>query len=257
MAWWTIPAIVTGASALLGYKSSKDANKTQRAAINAQQTAEQQKMAVIRENMDLADQMLKGGGNYGVGAETQANQWTSDYLNWLRTAPDTTYNAQRGQMEGNIRSSMEQAARMMGQRGLTGGVANNLMAGIGMQRASLLGNMEAGRNDRRGQNLAAGSQLTQSLMDRALNLRSAATGTAMNFHSQIPMMMAGQAQQQQQNAGAWGGLTGSLLNAMMTYQPPTSNAMMASNNAMAGNAAAQAMGAASGNPFTSFLIPGR
>ena len=67
----------------------------------------------------------------------------------------------------------------------------------------------------------------------------------------------GQAAQQQQNAGAWGGLTGSLLNAMMAYQPPTSNAMMATNNSMANNAAAAAIGAASGNPFTSFLIPGR
>ena len=257
MAWWTIPAIVTGASALLGYKSSKDANKTQQAAINAQQSAEQQKMAVIRENMDLADQMLNGGGSYGNGAASQANQWTTDYLNWLKSSPDTTYNSQRGQMEGNIRSSMEQAARMMGQRGLTGGVANNLMSGIGMQRAGILSNLEGQRNDRRGQNLAAGSQITQTLMDRALNLRSAATGTAMNFNSQIPMLMQNQAAQQQQNAGAWGGLTGSLLNAMMTYQPPTSNAMMATNNTMANNAAAQAMGAASGNPFTSFLIPGR
>ena len=257
MAWWTIPAIVTGASALLGYKSSKDANKTQKAAINAQQSAEQQKMAVIRENMDLADQMLKGGGNYGTGAESQANQWTSDYLNWLKTAPDTTYNAQRGQMEGNIRSSMEQAARIMGKRGLTGGVANSMMQGIGMQRAGLLGSLEAQRNDRRGQNLAAGSQLTQTLLDRALNLRSAATATAMNFNSQIPMLMQGQAAQQNQTAGAWGGLTSALLNGMMTYQPPTSNAMMATNNSMANNGAAAAIGAASGNPFTSFLIPGR
>jgi hypothetical protein len=245
MAWWTIPAIVTGASALLGYKSSKDANKTQQAAINAQQSAEQQKMAVIRENMDLADQMLKGGGNYGTGAESQANQWTSDYLNWLKTAPDTTYNAQRGQMEGNIRSSMEQAARIMGKRGLTGGVANSMMQGIGMQRAGLLGSLEAQRNDRRGQNLAAGSQLTQTLLDRALNLRSAATGTAMNFNSQIPMLMQGQAAQQNQTAGAWGGLTSALL-----------NGMMATNNSMANNAAAAA-GKSSGNPFTSFLIPGR
>jgi hypothetical protein len=214
---WLLPA-ATLISGYLGYKSSKDANKTQQAAINAQQTAEQQKMSLINDNISIADEMLKGGGNFGPGAEKRSEQWTSDYLSWLKSSPDVTYNAQRGQMEGNIRASMEQAARAMGQRGLTGGVSASNMAGLGMQRAGMLAEMEAGRYARQGQNLATGQALTSTMLNNALNMRSGATGNALNFQSQIPNMMAQRAQGQAAQGQAFEGLAGSLIGTMMNQQ---------------------------------------
>ena len=217
---WFLP-VATLVSGVLGYKASKDANKTQQNAINAQQSAEAAKQAQINEQLSLADRMLYGGGNVGqtmTGAVPQAETWTQDYLNWLRTAPDITYNAQRGQMESNIRSSMEQAARISGMRGLTGGVAAAPMAGLGMQRAGLLASLEGQRQDRRGANLAAGTQLTQGLVDRALNVRSGALGTALNQQTQIPQMMQGVAAGQANQAAAYGNLTGTLLNTMFSQQ---------------------------------------
>lgn len=226
MAWWAIPAIVTGASALLGYKSSKDANKTQQAAINAQQAAEAQKQALAQSNMTLADELLYGVGYVpGKGVDSKPGQggamelskdWTTKYLDWLKNSPDITYNAQRGALEGNIRDSMEQAAQSLGRRGLnTGnvrsGAADNTLGNIAMSRAGLLSQLLGERYDRQGQRLSQGTQLTQSLMDRALNLRSAATGTAMNQQTMIPQMMMNQAAGQAQQAGAYGQLTGTLL----------------------------------------------
>ena len=150
------------------------------------------------------------------GALQQAQSWTDNYLSWLQNSPDITYNAQRGRMEGDIRASMEAAARSLGRRGLASGdvqsgVAGRDMADISMARAGMMGQMEAGRHDRRGERLGMGTQLTQGLVDRALNLRSAAMGTAMNQQTAIPGMLMGQAQQHSGQAGGWGQLTGAAL----------------------------------------------
>lgn len=218
-------AILGVGSALLGYNASKKQAKAQNQAVAAQQASEAQKAQLANQQMALADQLLHGQGyvpGQGVdarpgqgGAMELSQDWTKKYLNWLQNSPDITYNAQRGAMEGNIRESMAMAARSLGQRGLStqnvqSGAALKTMGGIGMQRAGLLASLEAGRHDRIGERMGMGAQFTQSLMDRALNLRSAATGTALNQQTMVPQMMANQAAQYGQQAGAWGSLAGQL-----------------------------------------------
>jgi len=233
-------AIVSG---LAGMWSSNKASKAQKQAIQAQQAAEAQKAAYINQQLSLADQMLHGQGyvpGQGVdarpghgGAMELSKSWTDKYLNWLQNSPDITYNAQRGAMEGNIRDSMAAAASALGQRGLStqnvqSGAALKTMGGIGMQRAGLLSSMEAGRHDRMGERLGMGTQLTQGLMDRALNVRSAALGQALGQQTMVPQMQQGIASQYGQLAQGFGNLTGGLIQSYMNQpqvQAPTTVAM--------------------------------
>lgn len=226
----------------LGYKASKDASKAQDRATSSQQAWEAANAARAQEQIDLADKLLygeyipptgepgqgveSGPGQRAGGAMEQAEDWTSNYLDWLQNSSDVIYNAQRGRMEGDIRDSMSQAARMLGRRGLStsavqSGAANRTMGDIGMARTGLLSQLEAGRFDRQGSNLAMGTQLTQGLMDRALNMRSAATGQAMNQQTMIPGMHMQQAGQHAARAGAYGNLTGGMLDYYMQSKQPS------------------------------------
>ena len=235
MAAWLLPA-ATLVSGLLGYKSSKDASKAQNKAIAAQQASEAQKAALANEQIALADRMLYGQGyvpGQGVdsrpgqgGAMDLSQEWTNNYLNWLKTSPDITYNAQRGAMEGNIRDSMAAAASALGRRGLStanvqSGAALRTMGSLGMARTGLLANLEAGRQDRMGERLGMGSQLTQGLLDRALNVRSAALGQSLGQQTMIPQMQANLASQYGQQAGAFGNLTGTLLDYYAQSRQPS------------------------------------
>lgn len=228
-----LPALLTLGSAYMGYKSSKDASKAQSQAVSAQQSQEANRQALAEKQMSFADRLLYGNGyrdETGAhsmpgsdGALAKADSWTNNYLNWLQNSPDITYNAQRSAMEGNIQSSMEQAARALGLRGLNtanvqSGAALKAMSGIGMARTGLLAQLEAGRHDRMGERLGMGTQLTQGLVDRAMNAQSAATGTAMNFQSQIPQMMMGQAQNYANQAAGYGALASAGLNYYMQPQ---------------------------------------
>ena len=219
-----LPALITAG---VGLYSANKSNKANKQAIQSQQAAEAYKQSLANEQMGLARQLLYGNANYvpgqGVqsqpgqgGALEQSKQWTDNYLTWLKDSPDITYNAQRSAMEGNIRSSMEAAAKSLGQRGLStenvqSGAAMKTMGNLGMARTGLLASLEAGRQDRMGERLGMGSQLTQGLATNAMNLMSGATGTAIGLQSQVPGMQQGVANQYAQQAGAFGNLTGTLL----------------------------------------------
>lgn len=231
-AWLT--GLLTLGAAALGYKSNKDSQKTQQNAINQQAGIEAQKQAMAQEQLNIADKLLYGD-NYNKdthnvidpgGAWGKAKSFSNEYLNWLTSSPDLTYNAQRGAMEGQIRDSMSAAASALGKRGLNtanvqSGAALRTVGDIGMARTGILSQMEAGRFDRRGERLGMAAQITQNDMDRALNLRNAATGSVMGFNSQIPQMQMGVAQQQANQAGAWGGLTGTLLDYYTQSRQPS------------------------------------
>jgi hypothetical protein len=233
-----IPVVAGLATAYLGYKASKDASKSQNKALSAQQAWEAGKAKRAQEQIDLADRLLYGnaapGGEdlegvnsaAGGGAMGRAEDWTSNYLDWLSNSSDIIYNAQRGRMESDIRDSMSQAARMLGKRGLStsavqSGIANRTMGGIGAARTGLLSQLEAGRFEREGANLEAGTQLTQGLVDRALNLRSSATGQALNQRTQIPSMYQVQAAQAANRAGAYGNLMGGMIDYYMQSKQPS------------------------------------
>jgi hypothetical protein len=219
-----------------GATDARKARDAQNAAISQQRAHEAQNKSLAQGQIDIADTMLYGRqtGNIdlatginssprsGDGAEGLSKQWTSDYLDWLKNSPDLTYNAQRGAMEGQIRDSMSMAARSLGQRGLNtsnvqSGAALRTMGDIGMARAGLLSQMEAGRFDRQGERLGMGTQLTQSLMDRALNYRAGAVGQSVGMQTQIPQMMSGIAQQYQQQADQKGAMLGRAVGTIADY----------------------------------------
>ena len=237
-------------SAIGGYQADRAHSKAQQQAMSSQQAWEAANAARAQEQINLADDLLygkyapprpvgaigaarelaqgveSGPGQREGGAMGQAEDWTSNYLDWLQNSSDVIYNAQRGRMEGDIRDSMSQAARMLGRRGLStsavqSGAANRTMGDIGMARTGLLSQLEAGRHERQGANLGMGTQLTQGLMDRALNMRSAATGQAMNQQTMIPGMHMQQAGQHAARAGAYGNLTGGMLDYYMQSKQPS------------------------------------
>lgn len=231
-----LPVVAGLATAALGYKASKDANKSRDNAVSAQSAWEAANARRAQDQINLADKLLYGQGydpetgavesRPGEGALAKAEDWTTNYLDWLTNSADVIYNSQRGRMETDIRDSMSQAARMLGRRGLStdavqSGAAAKAMGDIGMARTGILSQLEAGRHTREGANLATGTQLTQGLVDRALNLRAGATGQAINQRTQIPGMMLDQANQQSQQAGAYGNLTGTMLDYYMQSRQPS------------------------------------
>jgi hypothetical protein len=236
---WFLPAVATLVGGALSYSAAKksanaqkDATASQSAAMAAQQAAENRKLDMIQKHIDEASEMQK---KY----QPMSDAWTNEYLNWLINSPDLTYNAQRSRMEGDIMSSQNRMASLLGQRGLNtsgvqsgvGGANNTRMA---LQRAALLGQLEAGRHDRLGERLGIGSQVTQGLFNNAMNLKSGAIGSQLGLNSQIPYMMQNQAQNYMNQAQSYGGMAqagGQLLGTGLNYfmqpqmtQAPTAQA---------------------------------
>lgn len=249
MGWGLATGLIV--SALLGKKASDKASDVQSQAIASQQSWEAARDKRAQEHTELGDRLLFGrltGEKYPEGHEKagqtmvdqygdplreggaweQAQLWTDDYLNWLKTSPDITYNAQRGRMEGDIKTSMEQAARMLGRRGLSdSGVADATMGNIAGTRAGLLSQMEAGRYDRQGERLGIGSQLTESQVDRALNLRGQGLGLQLQQQTMVPQMQTAKAEQYAGQAGAYGNLLGAGINYYLQSQvPQTTSALL-------------------------------
>jgi hypothetical protein len=223
---WLLP-VATAITGYLGYKASKDATKAQSNAQNAQLGFEQAQAARMAEfqnqQMSLANAMAFGGdysykdaaGNVKPvsfqGYAPQADEWTKNYLQWLQTSPDVTYNQQRGRMERDVKQGMEQAAGAMGQRGMSSGIGKRRLSDLALARSQMLGGLEADRVNRQGERLGAGTQLTQSLYDKSLAMRQNAMGMPTQTQTMVPQMMMDRANQTANQAGAWGNLATSLL----------------------------------------------
>jgi hypothetical protein len=239
---WLLP-VATAVSGWLGYKASKDASKQQTEAQNAQLNFEQQQAARMTEQqkqqMDLANAMAFGGEyNVGEGAQAkkmtfpgaagQADDWTQKYLNWLQTSPDLEYNQQRGRMERDFAQGLDAAGARINQAGgVTSGYAQRGLRDLSVARAGMLGGMEAGRSERMGQRLSAGSQLAQGLYDRALNMRQSAMGMPAPASTMVPQMMSQNAGRSADQATALAGATGSLFNLWLQQQQRAPQVMQA------------------------------
>lgn len=274
MAGWLIPAVLGAASTLFGKQSSDKQAKVQQQAIGAQQSSDAAKQALFDQQMTLANKFLFGGtydqmdesGNLInqtqiAGAVPQAQEWQAKFLDWLRTSPDITYNAQRGVLERQIQNSMKAVSGSgVTPFGVQSGLVAKVLGDIGMQRAGMIAGLEGERQDRMGQRLSAGVSLTQDAINRALNMRSGGLGLQANFQSSTPQLLAGMATGYGDQANAYGNMAGSLLNYALASQS-YNKAMPASTTKTAAAPAGPAKqafipSAASSNPYLSYLLSG-
>lgn len=212
--------LIPAAAAYFGSKNQSDAAESAADAQNAATAYQQQLEAGKQKRLDelstLAKTFLYGGstgmqgratgvesspGGVAVGptgmpstsisgAIPTFQDWQSKLTKWLETAPDLTYNAQRGALERGAASARDVASRMAARRGLTGsglsvGNVAGIDTGIAQGRANLIGE----REQRRGQNLQTGYQISLDDLTRALNLMQGATGQAVGLQSQVPGML--------------------------------------------------------------------
>lgn len=188
-----------------GKKDREAANATYQSSVAGQAASE-------KYWKDLVNKMLYGNGfNQETGeinsqpgqggAIERAQTWEDKFFNYLDTAPDLTYNAQRGTFERSIKEAENSMKSNLNARGLSNSVLGvsrlgNLMG----TRAQGLASLEGQRQDRRGQNIQAGTSMASSILDRALNLGKAGT-----FGTQVPQLQQGYAGYLSNQANAAGG----------------------------------------------------
>ena len=188
-----------------GWKEQKKANEQNAAALAAQGNTEAWQKKLMQDRLDMANSMLLGGSIVDpttgktvsvTGALPQAQDWETQFFSYLKNSPDTTYNAQRGQLERSIVDAKKSMTSNLNSRGLLSSVLGaSRLGGIDFNRASALSGLEGERIDRRGQRLSQGTELSQSILNRALNMGNTASGAATNFNTSIPNMLTNQANQ--------------------------------------------------------------
>lgn len=216
-----------------GWRQADEANRLNETAISQQAGAEafKQQQAKDMERLALAFLFGKGAnantdGTVGFagenpdalfrsqvqGALPSAEEWMNNYLGFLKTSPDTTFNLQRGSLERNANLAKDAMSRNMARRGLLpSGLAAGEMSSIDMDRGRGVADLIGQREDRRGQRLGVGTQITQSALDRALNMFTGAKSGLMGLNTQIPQMtqnMATMAGNQTQQPGVIQALAG-------------------------------------------------
>lgn len=210
-----------------GWRQADEANRLNETAISQQAGAEafKQQQAKDMERLALAFLFGKGAnqnqGQNGAAATTgkmesdplyqsavqgalpSAEEWMNNYLGFLKTSPDTTFNLQRGSLERNANLAKDAVSRNMARRGLLpSGLAAGEMGSLDMDRSRGIADLIGQREDRKGQRLGMGTQITQTALDRALNMFTGAKSGLMGLNTQIPQMtqnmatnVAGQTQQ--------------------------------------------------------------
>lgn len=180
--------------------AAEKADALNREAIDRQFQWEKEKQAKIDEEKNT----IKGigmGGLYNTkdgvpGAMDQSQNWLQDYLKYLTTGADTTYNAEKGAIARQGADAYNQADRAMRARGLNmSGLGALPFGNIATQMGGMLGNAEAGREQRKGQNLATGTQLTQDALKQWLNMLMQGSNIQGLQSTQVPGMMQSNANQ--------------------------------------------------------------
>jgi hypothetical protein len=164
-------------------KEADTANALNQQAISQSANSDAFKQKLITDRLGLANSLV---GQY----QPQANEWTNNYLSYLKNSPDLQYNAQRGQMDRGIQDAMNRApaqAAAMGRSG--GGLTNSLLSNLSYNRAGMLGNLEGQRQQNQGQRLGMGTQLLQGLLQNALNLGQSSAGMGITNQSQTPQLI--------------------------------------------------------------------
>lgn len=224
-----------------GWRQAKEAADLQRQALGAEQSAEAWRQGQAKELSDLAQDFLWGrsprsltevgeggkpapfrqGDDQAIpGAASRAEDWMGRYLDFLQNSPDTTYNLQRGSLERGYQTGNAAVTRALRARGLDrSGMLGRGLGDLRSNRARALADLIGQREDRRGSRLEAGTQATQAMLDRALNLFTGAKGAGMGLDTRIPGLlsqMAGTALLQPQG----GGVVQDLIGAWVDRQSP-------------------------------------
>lgn len=253
-----------------GWRQADEANRLNETAISQQAGAEafKQQQAKDMERLALAFLFGKGSnqnqGQNGAAATTgkmesdqlyqsavqgalpSAEEWMNNYLGFLKTSPDTTFNLQRGSLERNANLAKDAVSRNMARRGLLpSGLAAGEMSSIDMDRGRGVADLIGQREDRRGQRLGVGTQITQSALDRALNMFTGAKSGLMGLNTQIPQMtqnMATMAGNQTQQPGVIQSLAGNWAkNAMNDWLNPSTVAKTGNTPSVGGSSVGQFM----------------
>lgn len=214
MVAWLLPTLVGAGMSLWGSNKQDKANKAaldqQNAATSYQQQFEQQNRERSWGQQDsrlsFLDAWLNGkdvgispsagnpGGNYnfsGLGALPQAQSQLADYYKFLKEAPDTTYNAQVGGQEAATNAAIRRASDVMGARGMgNSGMYSGMISNILGQNIRNRSALEGERVTRQGENIAKGTQLSQSILDKILNMQNSAYGMSTPASTQVPGMMS-------------------------------------------------------------------
>lgn len=237
---------------ITGKTQAKMQKQTQEAALSATD----RQAAFEREQIDrrnrMQDPMYAQAQAEAMNALPKAQSTLNAYSKYLKYAPDTIYNQERSTMERGISDAANQTSRMMRQRGLgRSGLAGTALGDLAVKRAGMLGNLEAGREERRGANLATQTQLWQGWLDKWLNQQNSVAQLAQVQGTQVPQMQMQYAQMMQNQANQpspLGQMAGNLAGAWINKQfaPPTT---VPTGQQSAGG---QSTGS---NPFMAFLNP--
>lgn len=253
-----------------GWRQADEANRLNETAISQQAGAEafKQQQAKDMERLALAFLFGKGAnqnqGQNGAAATTgkmesdplyqnavqgalpSAEEWMNNYLGFLKTSPDTTFNLQRGSLERNANLAKDAMSRNMARRGLLpSGLAAGEMGSLDMDRSRGIADLIGQREDRKGQRLGMGTQITQSALDRALNMFTGAKSGLMGLNTQIPQMtqnMATMAGNQTQQPGVIQSLVGNWAkNAASDWLNPSTVAKSGNTPSVGGSSVGQFM----------------
>lgn len=198
-----------------GARQADEANKLQQQAINSTAANEAYWRDIANkllwgENRNPETGAIESKPGQTTGAMGKAKDWEKRFFDYLETAPDLTYNAQRGQLERGIMDANKALKSNLNSRGLSNSVLGvSKLGNLAGTRALGLADLEGQRQDRKGQNIQAGTSFAGNLLDRALNLTKQGT-----FGTQVPALQsnyAGSLMNQANSAMAGGSIGQDLL----------------------------------------------
>ena len=157
-----------------GKKDREKANDLYSQSVNSQAATEAWKKQLLEDRLDIANKFLFGGdvfspdqlddqGNPVEGAQgfeikgalPQAQGWEARFFDFLEKSPDTTYNAQRSQLEKGTKDAKKAITANLNKRGLSNSVMGAAKLGkLDLNRISGLSKLEGERIDRKGQRIA-------------------------------------------------------------------------------------------------------
>jgi hypothetical protein len=128
-----------------GWRQADDANKLNEQAISQQAGTEAFRQKQATDLEDLANSFLFGNVEKGItGSLAPGQDWVQNYLNFLKTSPDVTYNQERSALERGVKGAREASTLSAMRRGMGAGGA---LDRINLERTKGLSRLAGDRVD--------------------------------------------------------------------------------------------------------------